>query len=128
MDRVAYSTTDAGHSAGHLASPEGNSLIEGVVEQFAAGLLSAANDGQELVSMQQLCSACVCVPLSQLPQVTWLVAHFFLPLIIPLGHIRQNLAARSTYFSALNAVAYAVVVMQLETDDEPLSPAQVSLF
>ncbi|KAA6419698.1 MAG: hypothetical protein FRX49_10422 [Trebouxia sp. A1-2] len=33
----------------HLASPEGNSLIEGVVEQFAAGLLSAANDGQELI-------------------------------------------------------------------------------
>ena len=73
---------------------------------------------------QSLCS--VCVPLFQLPQVTWLVAHFFLALIVPLGHIRQNLAARSTHFTVFNAVAHAAVVRRFATDDVPFSPAHVS--
>lgn len=76
--------------------------------------------------MQHLCS--VCVPLCQLPQVTWLVAHFMLPLVVPLGHIRQNLAASSTHFSAFNAVAYAAVVMQIATDDVPHSPLRSACF
>ncbi len=76
--------------------------------------------------MQDLCS--LCVPLFQLPQVTWLVAYFFLPLVVPLGHIRQNLAARSTHFSVFNAVAHAAVVRHLATDDVPLSPACVNVF
>jgi hypothetical protein len=78
------------------------------------------------VTMQDLCS--VCVPLFQLPQVTWLVAHFFLALVVPLGHIRQNLAARSTHLSAFSAVVHAAVVRHLATDDVPLNPAHVSLF
>ena len=52
-----------------------------------------------------------------------------LPLVVPLGHIRQNLAASSTQFSAFNAVAYALGKADLAALlRSPSAPVQLAVL